>query len=75
MSILVYGQDKKEESVENKMKCPWCGEEMSPQKSEHRGPYGKIRLTRCSQCQKLISGRLEGEPDAIIRKRARKEGQ
>ena len=74
MSILVYGRSKKEESVESKVKCPCCGQEMSPQKSEHQGPHGKMSLARCSHCQKLISGRLEGEPDDIIKKRARKGG-
>ncbi len=55
--------------MENKVKCPWCHQEVSILESEHQGPYAKMVLRRCSSCHKLISGRVVGEPDEIIRKK------
>lgn len=54
--------------MESKVKCPWCGQEAPRLESGYQGAYGKMRITRCSQCHKLISVRLEGEPDDIIKK-------
>lgn len=48
--------------------CPWCEELLSLVESTHPGSHGKMRIMRCSQCDGLISARLEGEPDRIIKK-------
>jgi len=47
--------------------CPWCGSQLSLKGSWHQGSHGKMWITRCAKCHKLISVRLEGEPDRIIK--------
>lgn len=54
--------------MEEKKRCPWCQEEVSIEESLHQGSNGKMRLKRCSKCGKLVSARLEGEPDRILKK-------
>ncbi len=47
--------------------CPWCGKSELFE-GEHKGTNGIMKIIRCAQCQKLVSVRLKGEPDSIIRK-------
>ena len=54
--------------MESKMECPWCDQELSLSEEEYQGPNGKMRIKRCAQCHSIISIRLEGEPDEIIKK-------
>ncbi|MGA2463232.1 MAG: hypothetical protein ABSH06_02635 [Thermodesulfobacteriota bacterium] len=54
--------------IEEEKECPWCGELLSLAESNHQGSRGKMRIMRCGKCHKLISARLEGEPDRIIKK-------
>ncbi len=48
--------------------CPWCQESLLLEESHYKGPNGKMKILRCRRCSKLISARLEGEPDRIIRR-------
>ncbi len=50
-----------------KIKCPWCGNEGEAREGEFEGPYGKIKEKRCGVCGNLISTRLEGIPEEIIK--------
>jgi hypothetical protein len=54
--------------MEEEKQCPWCGNILSLVESKHKGSHGKMRILRCEKCQKLISVRLEGEPESIIKK-------
>ena len=47
--------------------CPWCQELLILEESHYQGPHGKMKIFRCGKCSKLISARLEGEPDTIIK--------
>lgn len=60
---------------ENRVQCPWCDAELHTVEEKHQGSHGKMRVLRCSQCSKLISARLEGEPDRILRKELISGGQ
>jgi C4-type Zn-finger protein len=48
--------------------CPWCQGSLILEESHYRGPHGKMKILRCGKCFKLISARLEGEPDRIIKR-------
>ena len=48
--------------------CPWCQGLLILEESHYRGPHGKMKILRCGKCFKLISARLEGEPDGIIKR-------
>jgi C4-type Zn-finger protein len=52
----------------NGKECPWCGEPLVFEENYYQGPYSKIRVLRCSKCYKLISARMDGEPNKIIKK-------
>ena len=56
------------EKMQEKSRCPWCEELLSLVEDKHQGSHGKMRIMRCDQCNKLISVRLEGEPDRILKK-------
>lgn len=56
------------ETEEEKSRCPWCEEILSLVEEKHQGSHGRMRVRRCAQCSKLISVRLQGEPEGIIRK-------
>jgi len=58
--------------MENKVLCPWCNEEMTPVKNTEKGTYGNLRITRCGSCKSILSVRLEGEPDNILKKLPKK---
>ncbi len=47
--------------------CPWCQELLIPKEEHYKGPHGLMKILRCSKCFKLISARLNGEPDQIIK--------
>jgi len=48
--------------------CPWCESSLSLEESWHQGSHGKMWIIRCAKCHKLISVRLGGEPNQIIKK-------
>ena len=48
--------------------CPWCEAELSLTDEEHLGSHGKMKINRCARCKKLISVRLAGERDRILKK-------
>ena len=48
--------------------CPWCESPLSLEESFQQGSHGKMRIVRCAKCHKLVSVRLEGEPQQIIKK-------
>lgn len=48
--------------------CPWCESSLSLEEGWHQGSHGKMWIIRCAKCHKLISVRLEGEPNQIIKK-------
>jgi C4-type Zn-finger protein len=54
--------------MEEEKECPWCQESLILEESHYRGPHGKMKIMRCGKCHKLISTRLEGEPDRIIKR-------
>jgi len=54
--------------LEEKRQCPWCEELLSLVDEEHQGSHGKMKITRCAGCHKLIRVRSEGEPERIIRR-------
>jgi hypothetical protein len=59
--------------MEEKIQCPWCSQEATPVKSLHKGQYGDMRITRCNNCNCLLSVRLSGEPDDILLKKEEKK--
>jgi len=68
MGEKVEGEGTVKETEEEKSRCPWCEEILSLVEEGHQGSHGMMRIRRCARCSKLISVRLEGEPDRIIRK-------
>ena len=56
------------EKQEKQKECPRCQEELNLSESEYKGPYGEMKVMRCAKCHNLISARLKGEPDRIIKK-------
>ena len=57
---------EKMKKVEERIKCPWCDQEMSPVKSIYKGQSAKtMRVVKCSLCGSFISSRLDGIPDDI----------
>jgi len=54
--------------MEEETECPWCEELLSLEESKYQGSHGSMWVMRCAKCHKLISVRLEGEPDRIIKK-------
>ena len=57
----------------DKVKCPWCGEEVSLVEGIYHTSYDKVRERRCSKCKNLISTRFEGTPEEIARKDIREK--
>jgi len=45
--------------VEEKIKCPWCGEEVVPQFRVFYNSYGDIKERRCPKCKSVISAYLD----------------
>ena len=54
--------------MEEEKECPWCQGLLILEESRYQGTHGKMMITRCGKCHKLISARLEGEPDRIIKR-------
>ena len=59
----------------SKKECPWCSKELVLAESEHVGSHGTMKVVRCVSCNCLISVRLKGEPDEIIKKGFLKEAK
>ena len=53
---------------EEQRECPWCESSFSPIVEPYQGPHGMMKVSRCSNCGKIISARLEGEPENIHQK-------
>jgi hypothetical protein len=53
--------------MEEERECPWCEEIFSRKESWFQGPHGRMKVIRCSKCERLISVRLEREPERIIK--------
>ena len=60
--------------MEEERECPWCEEIYFLKESWYQGPNGKMKVMRCSKCEKLISVRLQGEPERIIKSELIKGG-
>ena len=46
-------------SVEEKVKCPWCSEEVVPQVRVFRNNYGDIKERRCPKCKSVMAAYLD----------------
>lgn len=52
--------------IEKKKLCPWCEAALILVEEQHQGSHSKMRVKRCSNCNKIISTRAEGAPDRIL---------
>lgn len=56
--------------MEEKTNCPWCDEVVVLTEGAYNGPYGEVIEKRCPKCQALVSTRLKGTPQQIIKRNA-----
>ena len=54
--------------MEEKKNCPWCNEQVIFIKETSSRQYGEVVERRCPKCRGLVSTRLKGIPEAIIKK-------
>ena len=56
--------------MKEKINCPWCNEEVEYNEGTYKSSYGDVIERRCSKCGNLVSTRLKGIPQDIIKKNA-----
>jgi len=47
------------DSVEEKVKCPWCGDTVVPQVRVFHNRYGDIKERRCPKCKSVMAAYLD----------------
>jgi ribosomal protein S27AE len=53
--------------MEKQVKCPWCGELMTPVVSVSPRQYGDVKERKCPKCNAVIAAYLD-EPGVILEK-------
>ena len=54
--------------MDEKTECLWCNELITLIDGAYNGSYGTVIEKRCPKCHGLVSTRLQGIPQDIIRK-------
>ena len=51
--------------MDKQVKCPWCGETITPEINHSKNEYGSIIERRCSNCGRVLAAYLEEEGDFL----------
>lgn len=55
--------------MEKEVKCPWCGENVTPEVRLLSNQYGDVRERRCPKCNNVLAAYLEQEGDFLKKMR------